>query len=261
MIVLTGGCRDSNRDTAGQVDRALADAITLYFVGLYESQNSSAKLKCEARLENWSKVTGGNYYLIRNPSDLIQVYMDIVVAAYQQTILVYDNSASMSSSDPLAKRCEAIRQYANYTRGPVRLGAVGFSDGARLDHGLTDNSTALKSSLSCTASGATNMRAALKTANDELIPYVPGRQKAIVFLTDGCFDIGGDPGPEAERAITSKVRLFTIGLYPSGDSPERLRCEPLFRDWANRSGGGYFRTLSPDELKLIYSRVYSVVEG
>lgn len=82
-VVLMGtGCFVTGGSPAAEFDRATAEKIKVFSIGIYKDGSSTAKAACEARFADWAYQTQGNYYWIRNPADLNQVYMDL---ANQQT--------------------------------------------------------------------------------------------------------------------------------------------------------------------------------
>jgi hypothetical protein len=95
-----------------------------------------------------------------------------------------------------------------------------------------------------------------QVANDELIPKKkPGFAWANILLTDGCWNTGGDPQPQVDRAVNEQIMIFTIGLYPDPNSSDKQLCEPDLQKWAQQSGGKYYWVQNPADLAQVYKDI------
>jgi hypothetical protein len=106
------------------------------------------------------------------------------------------------------------------------------------------------------SNGGTPMIFGLQTANNELIPKKKsGFAWAIIHLTDGCFNTGGNPQPEVDRMVNEKILMFNIGLYPDPNSGDKFQCEPYLQKWSQQTGGKYYWVQDPKDLMKVYQDI------
>jgi hypothetical protein len=167
----------------------------------------------------------------------------------QQTMLVYDNSGSMSSSDPNGLRCPAMQYYIDQLTVPSEIGGVAFESTAAKTHDLSTNYASVKAALQCPNLGSTNQHQALTLANDETIPKKKaGFVQAHILLTDGYWNSGGDPQPQVDRAQQENIRLYTICLGSFCNTAE-------MQGWAQQTGGKYYQVSSAADLQQVYKDI------
>jgi hypothetical protein len=180
----------------------------------------------------------------------------------QQVILVTDDSGAMRIDDPTDIRFNATKVYVDQLQVPDEIGFVVYAD--RLPNGqyselrsnLTTDYQSTKKGMYGNSSGNDSMIYGLKTANDELIPKKkPGFTWAIIHLTNGCWDTGGDPQSEVNRMANEQIMMYNIGLYPDPSSPDKAKCEPYLQKWSQQTGGKYYWIQNPDDLAQIYKDI------
>jgi len=178
----------------------------------------------------------------------------------QQTLLIIDDSGSMEENDPTNLRLDAARSYIDilqrYNLGD-EVGVIRFSNDASLLHGLSRDYESVKASLSqFYSTGSTNMRDALNVANNELSPRKKdGYTWNYILLTDGCWNIGGNPQPEVDRASSMQVRVFTIGLgEDTGNCATGLDSTDL-KAWSLQTNGVYYPAPEASNLTPIFKQI------
>ena len=105
------------------------------------------------------------------------------------------------------------------------------------------------------AAGSTNMAEGLALARAELDGprHRAANAKAIILLSDGHPNVGGDPRAEAAAAKAAGARVFTIGLGNDVDPA-------LLRDVAT-SPSDYFFAPTSDQLAAIYQQISGLLGG
>lgn len=183
----------------------------------------------------------------------------------QQTIILTDDSGSMAWNDPRNLRFEAAKYFIDQLTIPDEVGFAIFADTlhsgkyAELRAPLTTDYEPVKGHIVGTSNGGTPMINGLQVANDELIPNKKaGYSWAILMLTDGCWNTGGDPQPEANRAVSEHIMMFNVGLYPDPNSSDKSTCAPELRKWSNESGGKYYWVQDPMDLRQVYYDIASM---
>jgi Ca-activated chloride channel family protein len=195
----------------------------------------------------------------------------VAVAIDRATImLVTDHSRSMQATDVQPSRLvaaqRAARAFLAQLPGPVRVGAVAYSDtpdsveAPSADHGnargVVDGQV---------ADGATATGDALEVAIETLQRDRSGKRpppSAIVLLSDGKTTVGRDPVEIARAAGKLKIPIYTVALgtreatvpnpypfqppLPVAPDPETLR------KIAQASGGRAFTAQDDDRLSTIY---------
>ncbi|HLF07331.1 MAG TPA: Ig-like domain-containing protein, partial [Thermoplasmata archaeon] len=167
----------------------------------------------------------------------------------QQTMFVYDDSGSMTWSDPNNLRCAAMSSYIDMLSLPSEIGTVRFESTATMLHPLTTDYAGVKASLSCMSSGGTDIHDGLRLANDELIAKnKSGYAWAEIMLTDGVWNQGGDPRPEVDRATLNRIRIFTICLGGQCNLQD-------LQLWANLTGGKFYDVQNASDLAQVYTDI------
>lgn len=178
----------------------------------------------------------------------------------QQTILIIDDSGSMEENDPSNIRLDAARSYIDIIQRynlNDEIGIVRFSDTASLLLGLSTNYDYAKMVLSqFYSSGSTNMRQAMDIGDNELIPKKrSGFTWNYILLTDGCWNTGGSPQAEVDRAGAAQVRIFTIGLgEDTGNCNTGLDSSDL-RTWSTQTNGLYYPAPQASNLTPIFKQI------
>jgi Ca-activated chloride channel family protein len=131
-------------------------------------------------------------------------------------MLVLDHSGSMDATDVRPSRLAAAQRAANtfITKLPrqVSVGVVTFSSAAdSAEAPSLDHAEAQRIVADQTAFGATATGDALALAL-QLLRQGPKLPSAIVLLSDGSWNTGGDPLAAAGSAASAKVPIFTVAL-------------------------------------------------
>ena len=142
----------------------------------------------------------------------------------QDTVMVMDQSGSMSSSDPLNLRLTAAKHYIDLMRVPDRAAVVDFADTATLVNGdhLSSNYPQIRSDIDAYYfPGSTNIYDAISVSTDELITHGDSSHLWIqILLTDGQDTTGHTYDmilSQAHRAADNGIKIFTIGLGDFAD--------------------------------------------
>jgi Ca-activated chloride channel family protein len=181
-------------------------------------------------------------------------------------VLVTDTSRSMTATDVAPDRLDAARSAANrfLDEAPdeLRVGAVAFSDGARvLQPPTTDHEQVRAALAGLTADGGTATGDGLDAALESLEGGERRPPAAIVLLSDGKQTSGRDAVTVAEEARELKVPVYTVALgTPDGVVDGFLRVPPdpeALRQIAQASGGQAFEASDGDQLTAVYERLGS----
>jgi hypothetical protein len=167
--------------------------------------------------------------------------------------LVLDDSHSMRHTDPSRLRIEAARVFARIaaTRGDVAtLSIVGFSRRPRLllPPSPPGDAAALDAALArLSASGSTDLDAALILAASELARLPADSRKVLVVLSDG----RDEPGEYANahlRCVALRWPIYTVGFSEDID-------EATLRRIADSTGGTFHRADSSGQLAAIFTKI------
>lgn len=170
--------------------------------------------------------------------------------------LVMDVSGSMAGQ-PIADSQAAAKGFVDRLEpGTDQVALVSFSDSATVNQVLSAYAGSVRGAIDgLSAAGSTNMADGLARARAELDGprHRAANGKAIVLLSDGRPNVGGDPLVEAAAAKAAGARIFTIGLGNDVD-PD------LLRNVAS-SAGDYFFAPSSDQLAAIYQQISGLLGG
>jgi Ca-activated chloride channel family protein len=189
-------------------------------------------------------------------------------------VLVTDHSRSMLATDVEPNRLRAAqsaaRTFLDQIPGPVRVGAVAFSDSPdAVQSPSANHDDARRVVDNQVADGGTATGDALQVAISTLQQQKANGQKvpsAIVLLSDGKTTIGRDPVGVAREAGRLKIPIYTVALgtddalvpnpglgppLPAPPDPETLR------SIAEASNGRAFRAEDEGALKSIYKTLGS----
>jgi Ca-activated chloride channel family protein len=209
---------------------------------------------------------------------LAEPHRRVAVPAEQASVvLVTDHSRSMMATDVSPTRLEAARdaalRFIDNVPGPVRVGAVAYSDAPdavqapttrrddvrRIVEGLVaDGSTATGDALAAALQGINQSR------QDGKRPPA-----AIVLLSDGKTTTGRDPFDVAREAARARIPIYTVALgtpgatipnpYPYA-SPLPVPPDPVtLRRIAEESRGRAYTVEDAGALNQIYQRLGSSI--
>jgi Ca-activated chloride channel family protein len=189
-------------------------------------------------------------------------------------VLVTDHSRSMLATDVSPNRLRAAqsaaRTFLDQIPGPVRVGAVAFSDAPDAVQSPSPNHDDARRVVdNQVADGGTATGDALQVAIQTLQQQSGGGQKvpsAIVLLSDGKTTIGRDPVGVARQAGRLKIPIYTVALgtddalVPNPGLGPPLPAPPdpqTLRSIAEASNGRAFRAQDEGSLKSIYKTLGS----
>jgi Ca-activated chloride channel family protein len=181
-------------------------------------------------------------------------------------VLVTDTSRSMTATDVAPDRLTAARQAAErfLDEAPeeLRVGAVAFSDAARvLQPPTTDHEQVRAALAGLSADGGTATGDGLASALETLEGGERRPPAAVVLLSDGKQTAGRDAIEVAQEAGRLEVPVYTVALgTPDGVVDGNLRVPPdpeALRQIAQASGGQAFEAADGDQLTAVYERLGS----
>ncbi len=186
-------------------------------------------------------------------------------------VIGLDVSSSMSAKDFLPDRLETAKSYAkdfvDTLGGKTKVGVVSFAGVSMIEQTLTEDKTAVKSSIdsiSLTRTGGTDMPGALITGTNILLSE-PDNGRVMILFTDGSSTLGnfvGDSMREAvEYARENKVVVNGVGIgtesAPIGYLPEYYNISSVFalddlRFVTNRTSGVTIPASEEQDLEAAY---------
>jgi Ca-activated chloride channel family protein len=191
-------------------------------------------------------------------------------------MLATDISGSMLAEDFKPNRLEAAQKVAiDFIKGRPndRIGLVVFSGESFTQCPLTTDHSILINLFKDIKSGmiddGTALGDGLATAVDRL-RNSKAISKVIILLTDGVNNMGSlDPISAAEIAKLYGIRIYTIGVGTYGTAPYPVQTpfgiqyqemevqidEPLLKQVAQMTNGGYFRAINEHKLVKIYQKI------
>jgi hypothetical protein len=150
----------------------------------------------------------------------------------------------------------------HYPGSPKNYGTAqyAFVDLPLTGNPITNKATVDAAITGMVPSGGTPMREGLYRGLKEIIDHPrTGAVSAVILLTDGDWNTGGDPeggagatsfpeigtGSAIQWAIDHDIRIYTIRLGSSGNEAD-------LQDWATKTGGFYRHAPTPTDLADIY---------
>lgn len=166
-------------------------------------------------------------------SDFGPVQTAVASATVRDIALVLDRSGSMDEDANGATRLEALKAAVRAFIDEVeasspnsRISLISYSTNATTDTALTaDFNSVVNDVDGFRADGFTNIFQALRNGSDSLLEANGGRafsDKSIVVMTDGNFNVGGNPTPSATRAAGRNHDIHTI-TFSNGANQRIMR--------------------------------------
>lgn len=177
----------------------------------------------------------------------------------QLVIIIVDKSPSMDGEKARQAQAACNELVAELGQPVNKNGfivlVIYFDHCAVVAHSWTEASALAGNIRNLNIGSATNMRDAMELALRELSTYkgdvkMTYLKPVALFLTDGCFNIGGHPGSAAD-ALKAKADLVTVAYGSDAD-------EPLLRQLAN-SSQHFYRVNNGAELRYFMAQVYDTL--
>ena len=166
-------------------------------------------------------------------------------------VLCVDTSGSMRATDVAPSRAEAaaaaVRAFVDGVPDGTRLGIVAFASGAGVVQPPSDDKDAVRDAIGRIPppNGGTAIGDALAAAARQL---PPAGRRAIVLITDGVNNLGGDPLAAARQIGAAGIEIDTVGIGTSdsgqlipGTAQEATIDEDALRAVASSARGAYAR--------------------
>ena len=191
-------------------------------------------------------------------------------AAKTRTVLVYDNSGSMRTSDPRRLAAAAALLYVQLAKKGDEVGLVVFDKTARVAVPLHPNprqSTFARALGRLRLNGpTTDIGRALDEALVELGPPAPGVKNVVVLMTDGKVDLGKarrlELPAEHQRIRTTVVQRYRargVPVYSIAFTEAADR--RLLGEVAGRTQGAFRYIKTPQSLHRAFSEMFVVASG
>lgn len=197
---------------------------------------------------------------------LLGMWLGAAMAAAQgpvDVVLVMDSSGSMKRTDPQRLRVPTARLFISLLAAGDRVGVISFSDQGYPVVGLSavsERGPLFAAVDKVSSRGAfTNLYAALHQARAMLAQAEPGRQRHIVFMSDGKMDVGDT---ERDLALTvaieqeviprlqaEGIRVHTIAFSDEAD-------KELLRATAEHTGGLFQLARSDRDLAAVFAAIF-----
>lgn len=177
-----------------------------------------------------------------------------------KVFLVIDVSGSMADQFKGARKIDAAKQaaksFVSLMSKHDQAGLVKFSTVAELESDLTSDKSALYKAIDgLEPGGRTAIGDGLWLALDRLEAVTGAR--AIILLTDGMHNAGKHtPEEAATRAKSLGIRVYTLGFGEKGDIDEER-----MKKVAEMTGGQYFYSPSPEDLRMLYISLSQMISG
>lgn len=186
-------------------------------------------------------------------------------------VLVLDSSGSMRSNDPYNLRIEAAKLFISLSNQGDKIGIVEFSDDAKILKNLTEINEISKSDLKTVTSKInskgrwTNITQSLDVSYQMMNQYYNKRNKpAIILLTDGFLDLENDQQEILSKEILLNQILpkFKENIWPIFTIALSGGCDfSLLEDIASKTGGGFYKINSSNQLMETYFNIFSDLGG
>ena len=167
-------------------------------------------------------------------------------------IIAIDNSGSMRPR--LAETRQAAKSFLDLLAPADSVQVVGFAQQVKVLGPMSSNRSAAGKAIELTtARGNTALYDALFTSVD-LLKDRPGR-KAVVLLSDGVDDngVGKQLSKHSLQDVLQFAKHVNVPIYAIGIGTEID--EALLSGFAQSTGGRYFLTPNPSELKNLYDQI------
>jgi hypothetical protein len=192
-------------------------------------------------------------------------------AAQKDVMLVLDNSGSMRKNDPKFLAKGAVSDFINGLDSNYRAGIIIFDENVKQAIPLMPVDDQTKSELVKSLDNInyrgqlTDSPAAVERAIYELKTHPrEGAEQFIIFMTDGIVDTG-KPEADVEKtkwlreelavdAADNNIKVYAIAFTEHADFF-------LIQSLAKKSGGEYFRAVSPDDLTRVFSSVTELLNA
>ena len=185
-------------------------------------------------------------------SDFGPVQTATAAASVRDIALVLDRSGSMRLDAGGTTRLDALKEAVEVFIAEVqasspnsRISLISYSTNASTDLRLTDNFNTVSNQVeNFDANGFTNIFEALRLGSNSLLEANGGREfsnKSIILMTDGNFNVGGDPTPSAQLAAGRNHDIHTI-TFSNGANQQ------IMQDVAGIGGGNHIHADNGDDL-------------
>ena len=167
-------------------------------------------------------------------------------------VIAIDNSGSMRPR--LAETRQAAKSFLELLAPADSVQVVGFAQQVKVLGPMSSNRSAAGKAIELTtARGNTALYDALFTSVD-LLKDRPGR-KAVVLLSDGVDDngVGKQLSKHSLQDVLQFAKHVNVPIYAIGIGTEID--EALLSGFAQSTGGRYFLTPNPSELKNLYDQI------
>lgn len=159
-------------------------------------------------------------------SDFSPVQTAVASASVVDICLVLDRSGSMETQENGVRRIDSLKDSVSIFINEIeasspntRISLVSYSTDSTTDIGLTAELEQIVSEANAfVPDGFTNIFEALRDGSDTLLVENGARaaaDKVIILMTDGNFNVGGNPIPSANRAVERGHVIHTI-TFSSG---------------------------------------------
>jgi VWFA-related protein len=173
-------------------------------------------------------------------------------------VIAIDNSGSMRPR--LAQTRDAAKSFLDLLAPADSVQVIGFAQQVKVLGPMSSNrATAAKAIALTSARGNTALYDAL-FASVDLLKDRPGR-KAVVLLSDGVDDngVGKQLSKHSVQDVLQFAKRVNIPIYAIGIGTEID--EALLAGFAQSTGGRYFLTPNPAELKNLYDQIGQQLAG
>lgn len=180
------------------------------------------------------------------------------VASIRDIALVLDRSGSMATLQDGTSRIDALKAAVQVFLAEIqanspyaRISLVTYSTSASRDIELTEDFAAIQSQVNgMSPNGWTNIHQALEFGSDSL--QAPGRRpfadRTIVLMTDGNWNVGGDPTPSANLAAGRGHTIHTV-TFSSGANQTSMQ------EVANIGGGLHLHADTAGDLTTAFQDI------
>ncbi|MCI2253121.1 VWA domain-containing protein [Domibacillus sp. PGB-M46] len=171
--------------------------------------------------------------------------------------LVFDNSGSMLTSDPLNIRLTEAEKLIQGLHSYDRSSVIKFNSEAQNLQSFTSNRFLIESALDklLPNGGGTDMSTAMKLALSEFDKNSETNHKIMIILSDGKSINNSVSLNLADEAYANDIRIYTIGLGNTEDIDA-----PVLAQIAQKTGGEYFHAVNASSLTKVFTGIQQSVE-